>query len=515
MEYFKRFAFLVFLLLLPFVSYYFYWNKSVEKLDIVFTSEGHGHVLPSFAYREEGSPRVGGMSALGGYLSGLKFPYLLFDTGNFFQGTPEGVLTEGEIVIRLMNELGYDAFSLGKNDFDYGPETLRKLSKLAKSPILCTNLRDIDTGGTPGYVKEYLLQDFKDIKIGITSVLTDKVKKLVSQDTLTGLDFLKPDETLKDVSSNLKDQGARIIVLLSSLGEKKNKQIAQTPGRVDVILGNSPGHDEKRSLLVDRTIICSAKSDFTGIGHLRLYLSRTENRVLTYSYHTVPLYVDKYPAHSEVENILNRMLPEVSSLLNEKLGTSSVLLSHHLFGEQRKHGELALGNWQTDLMKNTMETDFAFQNQGSIRATLTTGDLTVRNIWELSPFGYTLVKMTLTGKQIKELLEQSASHDYSKLQVSGLKIIYNDSLPEGKRVLNIIATDEDEPEEIKMDKEYSLATTSFLARGGDGYAVFTQGTEIEEVATLLRDLEIDYIKNNSPINARIQGRLKNVSIETQ
>ena len=75
------------------------------------------------------------------------------------------------------------------------------------------------------------------------------------------------------------------------------------------------------------------------------------------------------------------------------------------------------------------------------------------------------------------------------------------------------ACNEEEPYEIEEDKEYTITTTSFLAQGGDGYTVFTQGIEVEETSMLLRDLEIDYIKNKIPVFAKVQGRLINVSFE--
>ncbi|MDA3792250.1 MAG: 5'-nucleotidase C-terminal domain-containing protein, partial [Elusimicrobia bacterium] len=79
--------------------------------------------------------------------------------------------------------------------------------------------------------------------------------------------------------------------------------------------------------------------------------------------------------------------------------------------------------------------------------------------------------------------------------------------------LNVIVKDKDgEKMEIDPEQEYKIVTNSFLSGGGDGYTVFENGAEIKGTPILLRDLHIEYIKKNSPISAKTEGRMANVAL---
>ena len=243
-----------------------------------------------------------------------------------------------------------------------------------------------------------------------------------------------------------------------------------------------------------------------------MYYSRPEKKILSYFNRLNPLWISEYPPDAGIEALIRSGMGEVSEKLETVIGTASCTLSKNLSGPGRLHKELALGNWQADRMREQLETDFAFQNTGGIRAPILEGDIKIRDIWALSPFGNHLVKTTLTGAQVRRLLEQSAAQEYSFLQVSGLSVVYNSALPAGKRVLNVIISDgEDGKKEMDDEEKYTVATNSFLAQGGDGYTVFTEGEETLETSVILRDLQIEYIKENSPVCAKVEGRLINVS----
>ena len=198
---------------------------------------------------------------------------------------------------------------------------------------------------------------------------------------------------------------------------------------------------------------------------------------------------------------------DITEEMAKVIGSSRGFLPIWLKEDERKNGELALGNWQTDVMREWAEANFAFQNIGGIRASIPEGKVTLRNIWELSPFGNTLVTMDLTGKQIKEILENSVSGRFGRMQVSGLRVIFSSEKPKGNRIMNIIV----DGGEIDEEKTYKVVTNNFLAKGGDNYETFKEGENIEDTGILLRDVEIDYIKKNSPISAKIEKRIVDIA----
>jgi len=65
-----------------------------------------------------------------------------------------------------------------------------------------------------------------------------------------------------------------------------------------------------------------------------------------------------------------------------------------------------LGNLIADAQRATLNTDFAFMNPGGIRTDVSAGPVTYRDLFAVQPFGNSLVRMTLTGSQIYDLLNQ-------------------------------------------------------------------------------------------------------------
>ncbi len=515
MKYFKRLLLLLGIIGIAAGSYLYYFNRNVSRVDIIYTSDGNGNVLPSIDYNKEGHPKIGGLAVLGGYLSEIQVPYILTDSGDIFQGTPEGILSKGELLIDIMNVLGYSAAVAGNHDFDLGQETLKNLAGSANFPILGANILKTETGLVPGYLNSHATYNLYNLTIGLIGVTTENMKQISLKENIDGLEFPPPAQVIVNSVEQLKNT-ADIIVLLSHRGLEEDKELASRINGVDLILGGHSHIPVRKAIIKNNILISQPGCHFKYAGRIALYYSWSEDKVLTYRESMTPLYVQDFKSDSRIKNIIKTGMEDIGEEMTKVIGRSERRISKNLSGEERKHGELPLGNWQTDLMRKETKSDFAFQNSGGIRADIPKGDITVRNIWKLSPFGNTLVTMKLTGRQVKELLEQSAAHDYSRLQVSGLKMIYNDSMPKGKRVLNIIIKDkEGEKQEIDPEEEYKVVTNSFLSAAGDGYTLFNEGSDVKDSSLLLRDLEIEYIKKNSPISAKGEGRLINVSMDKE
>ncbi|MDA3792450.1 MAG: bifunctional UDP-sugar hydrolase/5'-nucleotidase, partial [Elusimicrobia bacterium] len=474
MRYFKRLLLFFGFVAIAAGSYLYYFNSNVRRFDIVYTSDGHGNVLPSVDYETEGHPKIGGLAVLGGYLSEINVPYMLTDSGDMFQGTPEGILSKGKLVIDIMNVLGYSAAAAGNHDFDLGRDTLRNLTQVADFPILGANILETETGLVPEYLTSRAIYNLNGLRIGIIGVITEDMADISMKENIKGLEFVDPVPAISKSVEEIKDD-TDIIVLLSHRGisynarekgssEKKYSEkkysgkdikLTENISGVDLILSGHSHIPVKKPIINNNVLVSQPGSNFKYAGRITLYYSSAEKKVLTYKESMTPLYIKDFKPDKRIEDMIKIRMKDISGEMGKVIGRSIGRLSKNLSGEERKHGELALGNWQTDLMREETESDFAFQNSGGIRDDIPKGDVAVRDIWKLSPFGNTLVTMKLTGKQVRELLEQSASQEYSKLQISGLKMIYNESMPKGKRVLNVIVKDKDGEEmEIDPEQEY-------------------------------------------------------------
>ncbi|MCG2676318.1 bifunctional metallophosphatase/5'-nucleotidase, partial [bacterium] len=457
----------------------------------------------------EAKPLIGGSASLATCLKGMRYD-LLLDAGDFFQGTPEGDFTGGESVIKIMNELDYDALTIGNHEYDQGNENVKRLAGMAQFPFLSANIIDERTGERVKYAKPYIIKEIEGIRFGIFGLTT-------STSICEGLRFGEvipvAEECLKELEGKvayapeLQRRSADIIIGLTHLGfdEKEEKevtdyQLAESVPGIDIIFG---GHYEKElhPPVISpkyKTIICQTRGNGAYLGQLDLVIDKKKKKIIEHKGRIITLWVDEYPPDEGVASLVEKYASKVRKVMDEVIGEASEAIKRDPDPEAKE--ESAIGNWQTDLMRKFAQTDIALQNSFGIRGDILKGKITKRDIYNLSPFGNTLVTMELSGEEIWQIMEESVG-EAGILQVSGMKVIYNKEKPKGERILEI----EIEGKPLEPKKIYSLVTNSFLA---ENVEPFKKGRNVKDTRMKLRDLEEEYIKSNSPIKSTgIQGRI--------
>jgi 2',3'-cyclic-nucleotide 2'-phosphodiesterase (5'-nucleotidase family) len=124
-------------------------------------------------------------------------------------------------------------------------------------------------------------------------------------------------------------------------------------------------------------------------------------------------------------------------------------------------------------------------------------------MYKIDNFGNTAVTMIMTGAQVWQMLEVSVIGYHAIFQVSGLKMVYDRKGLPNKKLISV----EIDGQPIDLDKEYKIVTNNFLAAGGGAYGIFKEGKDAEDTYTLIRDIMAQYIKNHSPIDYKIEGRI--------
>jgi 5'-nucleotidase len=190
----------------------------------------------------------------------------------------------------------------------------------------------------------------------------------------------------------------------------------------------------------------------------------------------------------------------VAPLVNQVIGTTTLALTRN----QSDAGESALGNLLADAQRAAMSSDFAFMNPGGIRADLDAGPVTWGELFTIQPFGNTLIKLTLTGAQVRALLEQQWSATATRfLQISGLSYTWDNALPLGSRVTEVRKGG------VALDPaaSYTVTANNFIAAGGDGFTVLSQGTGNVGGPVDL-DALIAHVEGlTQPFTAVIEGRI--------
>ena len=212
-----------------------------QELVILHTNDTHSHIDPVKSGPEAG---LGGVIERAAYIDSVRSAVgrrnlLLVDAGDFSQGTSYFTILKGDIEVELLNEMGYDAVTLGNHEFDNGPEDLARRLKMAKFRVVCANY-DFSGSGLDRYVKPYTIVRRAGKKIGIIGLLVD-VTKVVDRSVAEKLRYLDPVAVTNRYSGLLKEKGCDLVIVLSHLGMEKSDftdiQLARSCRNVDLIIG--------------------------------------------------------------------------------------------------------------------------------------------------------------------------------------------------------------------------------------------------------------------------------------
>ena len=235
----KRILQLALLALWPFCV-----NAQQTELFIIHTSDTHSCVEPvSPNNPDERQADKGGYLRRAALIEELRQEHancLLLDCGDFSQGSAYYNLYKGEVEVRLMNEMGYDACAIGNHEFDFGLENMARLFRMARFPVVCCNY---DFAGTPveGLVKPYIVKECAGLRVGIFGV-SPRMEGLVSTANYGVTRYTEPAVAAQPVIDQLRGkERCDVVICLSHLGTGEADDmdpafIRQTSG-IDVVLG--------------------------------------------------------------------------------------------------------------------------------------------------------------------------------------------------------------------------------------------------------------------------------------
>ena len=209
-----------------------------QHLILLHTNDTHSRIEP-LPDTDKYNPDLGGVVRRAAYVDKMRSEnenVLLFDAGDFLQGTPYFNMFKGEVEIEAMNILKYDAVTLGNHEFDYGMDVLVNIVKQATFPIVCTNYDFSDTE-IADIIQPYHII-FKDgVKIGIVGANVSPVG-LIASTHYKGMKFLPPIPTLNQTAEMLRnDLNCDMVVCLSHLGIRDELQLAEKSRNIDLIIG--------------------------------------------------------------------------------------------------------------------------------------------------------------------------------------------------------------------------------------------------------------------------------------
>ncbi|MFD0676438.1 MULTISPECIES: choice-of-anchor I family protein [unclassified Paenibacillus] len=436
---------------------------------------------------------------------------ILLDAGDVFSGDLYFTKWLGKADLGFMNDMGYDAMTFGNHEFDQGTAVLANFVKDANFPLVSSNIdfsKDanikpllkssvtLNTYGNGGMratasagVYPYVILDAGDgHKVGVFGLTTEDTKETSSpgKDVVFNAAAASAELTVKA----LEKEGINTIIALSHLGYARDKDLAIAVEGIDLIVG---GHTHTKldapeivtdSIKQTPTVIVQANEWGKFLGRVDVTFDSHGN-VITSPEFTKGKLEPVTAAVAEDATAKAKLAgynAELDALKNQIIGKTTVMLDGERVNVRAK--ETNLGNFIADSMlskgKELKGAQIAIQNGGGIRASIPEGNITMGSVRTVIPFGNTLYILDVTGQQLLDGLENGVSGaTLADLpgkfpQVAGLKFKWDPSQPAGSRVFDVQIKKETSYEPLSLTATYRIATNSFMATGGDGYASFAQ-----------------------------------------
>jgi 2',3'-cyclic-nucleotide 2'-phosphodiesterase/3'-nucleotidase len=489
---------------------------------------------------------------------------MYLDAGDQFQGGLETRISNGSIMTEFYNIMDLNSSTLGNHEFDFGLNYLKKRSNESKFEYVIGNI--LDPQGKDVFLPKnqvtYKTYQIGKIKAGVIGLVTTATKQTSGQKDIKDFEFLDYRNVIKTYSDKLKEEEkVDVVILLSHFGtrcvnssevyEKYTLNIYNSsykglhcnpneelelllknlePNLIDVVVSGHT-HDNVHQYVHGYPVI-STVNNGRYFNAMYLYFDKIDGKYIFNPNKTIiegpipacekvflqnkrcEIFEDEKMSSYEMYNykfhnteiIKNPKLDELSKKWWDEYQNYVKQILCYLKGtfEKKNEEEHALGNFFTDFIRDVTGADVSIYNGGGFRTIWKEGNISVANVFEMSPFDNNIVTFSMTGEELINMLKQTEeSTTYGFYPVSGLKLqILQTS--NSKKLISAKLFDGINDIEIEKNKTYKVASNNFLLNGGDDFAKVMKWYKIKDFEDYndTRDNLIAYLKNVQLINSK-------------
>nr|WP_281416934.1 5'-nucleotidase C-terminal domain-containing protein [Geoanaerobacter pelophilus] len=496
----------------------------------------HGQLSPKTV---SGRP-AGGAAVLASYLkkaqSGMEDRTIIVSDGDFVGASPaNSALLQDEPSIQFLNTLANPycltdkmnarcnlLATVGNHEFDEGTAELFRMmngGNHAKGPFIenpysgahfpyiAANVIDTATGKP--LLPPYIIKTVRNTPIAFIGAILKDTPNIVAPAGVVGLTFIDEATAINSYIPELQAKGVKAIVGVIHQGAADvDTIVGKLDGEIDLVIsGHSHGSVNKlvNNVAGRPVLVTQAYSAGTAYADINIEISPSSKDIVAKSANIVTTFGDAgagLTPDTAVAGIVATADTVVAPLVSVPVGETSDLITR----SQTPAGESALGNLIADAQRAYEGTDFAFMNPGGIRADLDKGIVTWGELFTIQPFGNQMVRMSMTGQQIYDLLAQQWSNPASPkmLQISGLSYSWINNGAGKAGTINEVRKN---GVEIDTAATYTVTTNNFLSGGGDGFTVFKNGLNpVIDAADI--DVLVSYIRSLPvPFDVNIDNRI--------
>jgi 5'-nucleotidase len=522
----------------------------VVDLQILALNDFHGQLEPVPPSSSQGTPQLGGVAHLATLVRQHRAENartVFVSAGDLIGASPLiSALFHDEPSIEAFNMMDLDFNAVGNHEFDEGADELLRMQEGGCHPVdgcldgdgfdgadfqfLAANVKVEATGRT--LFPSVGIYTAGGVRVAFIGMTLEGTPTIVTPSGVAGLDFQDEADTANALVRSLRNRVDIIVVLIHEGGAPSQPFpydgcaangisgaivdiVERTSNAVDLFI---TGHTHNAYICeIDGRPVTSSLSFSRVLTDIDISYDRLANRIVDMTIDNIPVVTTGTPA-PDLEALVAKYRDLSAPLANRVIGsiTADITRSANVAGESALGDVIADAQLAATTPVGFGEAVMGFMNPGGIRADLlfanspggeAPGEITYGEAFTVQPFGNSLVTMTLTGQQIKDVLEQQfdnpAVGQNRIMQVSnGFTYSWSLSAPTGSKVSDLSLNGVP----IDLGANYRVTVNSFMAEGGDNFTVLRDGTDRLGGALDLDALEA-YFVANSPVAPGPQNRI--------
>ncbi|MCX7825406.1 MAG: bifunctional metallophosphatase/5'-nucleotidase [Verrucomicrobiae bacterium] len=424
------------------------------SITVLHTTDLHGHIRPTdITYpKEEAGADMGGLARCATAIKKIRAETpncLLLDNGDTIQGTAASLMSGGLMMIRAMNHMRYDAWTLGNHEFDWGLEKLKCCVAAAQMPILACNMHAPEPE-IVGRLRPFLIKEMGGVRVAIIGLTTPGVPNWSRPRLIGGLKFESSVDALRRVLREVKRQKADIVLLAAHQGYRNYpddhaNQLRAVTSRfpeIDAIIGGHT-HRPAPETFVLNILYSQANHSGTALGRMDFVYDTDRRKLASRKAQLLPMD-SRVVQDPDVLALCKPDLDAADKELARVIGTAAADISAEGAPSRETSAHNLLCEAILDACRRADHpADIVIQGVPNERAEIKKGPIKVADCWEIQPYENFIGVFEATPDQLREILNENAYHYGSGhfAGVYGMKVVLKVSAPRRERVVSIADRD--------------------------------------------------------------------------
>lgn len=431
---------------------------------------------------------------------------LLLDGGDVFQGTAESRLTGGGVMATAMNALGYDAFTLGNHEFDWGIEALAEfLGKMRAAPLAANLLPGDRAPAVFRQVRPYVVKEIDGLKVAVVGLTTPNIPNWFRDVESRGLRIVDSRRALEAALPQVRRDKPQIMILLVHQGlatedDEANqiRGICRRFGEFDLVLGGHL-HWTLAGARIGRADYAQAGSGARGVMRIDLVFDTVANAVVDKKFSYLPV-TRRLKEDPEIAALVAGDLARADAWLDAVLGTANADIAYSpavpgLCPVQQLLCRAIAERTGADVVLHGVLSD----------QSISAGEIRVADVWKIVPYENTVGCLRLNPAEIHAIMEEAAAYlgEDRYFGAWGLQYEIYPNAPEGRRIRNLRGAD---GRPLHYKTRLKVAVNSYHLAGGGGrfpalaQAAATPNSRLEMMDVATRDMVMDYIRRRGTVS---------------